>query len=132
MPSEKALRIALEHYLRMWLLANSLALPCTKTSHGGRHLSPECCEPAGPVRLLVARLRPPALRAAAEPPRDRAADDRPAVDPAKRTCAPTLHSSALTLLAWQGCLCGLTADVALDEAQSVTLQTAVASFHLHG
>ena len=48
------------------------------------HRSPECCEVAAWLRWL-ARLRPPALRAAAEPPRERTAVERPDADAAKRT-----------------------------------------------
>ncbi len=54
----------------------------------GLHRAPECWL-AAPRLLWLARLRPPALRAAAvDAPRERAVVDRPAVNrAAKCTCA---------------------------------------------
>lgn len=60
------------------------------------HRSPECCEVAAWLRWL-ARLRPPALRAAAEPPRERIAIERPDADAAKRTWA-LLHFVSCDLM----------------------------------
>jgi hypothetical protein len=67
-----------------------------QTPEWGAHRAPECWL-AAPRLLWLARLRPPALRAAADDcaPRERAAVDRPAVDrAAKRTCAAHIMRGA--------------------------------------